>query len=58
VVDTFEVHLTLDARSMICGLNPDLVIFEGMASELQILVNVLFKEVGVSIRSTTRFSEK
>jgi hypothetical protein len=44
VVDAFEIHLTLDARSMICAMNADLIISGGMTSELHILVNMPFKE--------------
>jgi hypothetical protein len=45
VVDAFKIRLTLDARSMICALNADIVIiFGGMISELQNLVNMPFKK--------------
>jgi hypothetical protein len=43
VVDAFEIHLTLDARSMIYVMNADLVIISGlMTSELHIFSEYAF----------------
>jgi hypothetical protein len=45
VVDAFEFHSRLDARSMICAMNADLVIIPGgMTSKLHILMNMACKE--------------